>query len=300
MKYIGVDIGGTKCAVSLGNEQGEILQKIRFETTERDETIERIINTVKTVLDEAVAAGTPKDEIKAIGVSCGGPLDSKRGLILAPPNLSDWDKVEIVKILQEAFGLPAFLQNDADACALAEWKFGAGKGYQNLVFLTFGTGFGAGLILGGRLYTGGCNMAGEIGHVRLNFGEHEGYYKKGSYEGYCSGGGIEQYGYGSAQEIAQKAKEGDARAITIYKEVGENLGRAVSLLIDFLNPDAIIIGSIYTRVSELMEESMQNIIQQETLEISRKHCKILKAVLQESLGDVAAITVAVNGLEEGR
>ena len=156
MRLIGIDIGGTKCAVVLGNEQGEVLKKEKFPTADCASTCARIM--------EAVAA---MGECDAIGISCGGPLDSQNGIILSPPNLPGWDEVAIVSELKQRFGVPTFLKNDADACALAEWRFGAGQGTQNMLFLTFGTGLGAGLILNGRLYRGACDMAGEVGHIRL-------------------------------------------------------------------------------------------------------------------------------------
>jgi len=179
-------------------------------------------------------------DIKAIGVSCGGPLNSKKGIIMSPPNLPGWDNIKIVNILQNRYNVPAYLQNNADACALAEWKFGSGKGYENMAFLTFGTGMGAGLILNGRLYSGGCGMAGEIGHVRLEPDGPIGYGKRGSFEGYCSGNGMQQQAellrlpYRSAKDIADAADNGDEACKDFYCTVGKNLGRGISILIDVL------------------------------------------------------------------
>jgi len=164
---IGVDIGGTKCAVVLGDKKG-IARKIRFATTTCEETVRNIENAIRVL-----GGGS------SIGISCGGPLDPVKGRILSPPNLIGWDDVPITDILSDAFGVPAYLCNDADACALAEWKFGAGKGVSNMIFLTFGTGMGAGLILGGKLYSGSCGMAGEIGHMRMSAYGPSGYGKIG-------------------------------------------------------------------------------------------------------------------------
>ena len=121
------------------------------------------------------ACSLRSQQTAAVGISCGGPLDSKKGLILSPPNLPGWDNVPVTKLLSEALQVPAFLQNDADACAIAEWRFGAGQGCENMVFLTFGTGLGAGLILNGKLYQGASGMAGEVGHLRLFDNGHIGY-----------------------------------------------------------------------------------------------------------------------------
>lgn len=122
---------------------------------------------------------------KKVGISCGGPLNSTAGIIEGPPNLPGWNNVKIADILTSHYGVFASLQNDANACAVAEWKFGAGKGAQNMIFLTFGTGLGAGLILNGRLYSGTNDNAGEIGHIRLEEFGPSGYGKSGSFEGFA-------------------------------------------------------------------------------------------------------------------
>lgn len=311
-EYIGVDIGGTKIAIVKGDELGNISKKVRFENKMTPaEAIERITREVKALLPA-----------EAIGISCGGPLDSERGLILSPPNLPGWDEIPIVTLLHDATGLPCFLQNDADACALAEWKFGAGRGAKNMIFLTFGTGMGAGLILGGRLYSGTNGNAGEVGHVRLRKTGPVGYGKAGSFEGFASGGGIAQMGKSAAltafswkktpsycpakddldsvtaQSVALAAQAGDETAIGVYETCGRMLGYGLSMLIDILNPEKIVIGSIFARSGELLAASMQEVINEETLPQSRAVCEIVPAELGESLGDVAAISVAVNGLNK--
>lgn len=285
-EYIGIDIGGTKCAVVRGDESGTVLEKRAFATADREGTLERIFESAGQLLT---------DRTEAIGVSCGGPLDSKAGVILGPPNLPGWDHVPITRRLTERFHLPAYLENDADACAVAEWRFGAGKGCENLIFLTFGTGLGAGLILNGRLYQGACGMAGEVGHVRLFPEGHIGYGKAGSYEGYCSGGGIAQYGLGSARELADRARAGDPKALEVWEQTGQNLGRLLAILMDVLNPDVIVIGSIYARAGDLMREACGRVLAAEVLEPNLRACRVLPAQLGEALGDVAALSVAMGG-----
>ena len=171
MAFIGIDIGGTKCAVVKGDLNG-ITDKISFATEGCEGTLARIFDAVESLLPAT-----------AIGISCGGPLDDRRGVILSPPNLPGWDEVYITDMLRDRFSIPAYLCNDANACALAEWKFGAGRGSRNMIFLTFGTGLGAGLILDGRLYSGTSGMAGEVGHVRLDDDGPVGFGKRGSFEG---------------------------------------------------------------------------------------------------------------------
>ncbi|MBE6756585.1 MAG: ROK family protein [Ruminococcaceae bacterium] len=307
--YLGIDIGGTKCAVVLGNEKGEILKKVRFETMDKERTIEKLIEVSREM-------GT----FQSIGISCGGPLDSKKGIIMSPPNLVGWDNVPICEILNKEFSVPVYLCNDANACALAEWKFGAGRGSQNMIFLTFGTGLGAGLILDGKLYSGTNDMAGEVGHIRLDSFGPVGYGKKGSFEGFCSGGGIAQLGKTlalekfqmggktgyckdlseidtvTAKSIAESALEGDETARKVYEICGKQLGRGLSVLIDILNPEKIVIGSIFQRSENLLREYMEETLNEECLSLSRKVCTVVPAELGENLGDLAALSVAVCGV----
>ena len=194
MYYIGSDIGGTKCAASLGlsAREGEIkiLRREEFKTEGAPTAVlEKFAEICKSFLSEHVG-----EVFGGIGISCGGPLDAKRGIIMSPPNLPGWDNIHVVDFFEDRFGLPAKLQNDANACAVAEWLFGAGRGYENVIFLTFGTGLGAGLILAGKLYSGSCDSAGEVGHVRLRPDGPVGFGKAGSCEGFCSGGGLAQMG----------------------------------------------------------------------------------------------------------
>lgn len=306
MNYLGIDIGGTKCAVLLGDDRGNILKKEAVPTTTVNETLNWIVETAEKL----------KGDSEAIGISCGGPLDSEKGIILSPPNLPGWDKIEIVKILEDRLNIPAYLCNDANACAVAEWKFGAGRGCSNMVFLTFGTGLGAGLILNGRLYSGASDMAGEVGHIRISELGPVGYGKSGSFEGFCSGGGIKQLGEAyaleklqmgksvsfcediskldliSAKLIAEKANDGEKDAIEVFGICGEKLGRGLSILIDVLNPERIVLGSIYQRCEHLLINSMDKVLKEECLGASYSACKVVAAELKENIGDVAALSVA--------
>ncbi|MBO5908616.1 MAG: ROK family protein, partial [Clostridia bacterium] len=250
-----------------------------------------------TTLEGLLKAGEEllEEDVVALGVSCGGPLNSKTGLILSPPNLPGWDKVPIVKILEERFGRPAFLKNDADACAIAEWKWGNAVGHDSVIFLTCSTGMGAGLILNGKPYSGTCDLAGEVGHIRLYAEGTLGYGKRGSFEGHCSGGGMAQRGKGSAKELAIAARNGDKQAIDIYKRFGRDLGRGIAYLVDILNPEVIVIGSIFERARDLIEPYMYETLKQEALSLSLEALKIFPSKLSDSLGDKAAICVAVDG-----
>jgi glucokinase len=320
---IGLDIGGTKCAVLLAcvSNNIEILDKIRFDTRTNkgyNYAIDKLFEAIREILKKN---NVDKKSVASVGISCGGPLDSKRGIIMSPPNLPGWDNVPIVDMLQKEFGIPAYLQNDANACALAEWKIGAGKGSSNMIFLTMGTGMGAGLIIDGKLYSGPNDMAGEVGHIRLEEQGPVGYGKEGSFEGFCSGGGIgrlaqirlreliksgvelswckteEEIQNLNAKVIGDYAAEGDKYAVSIYEEVAEKLGKELATFIDILNPELIVIGSIFARREELLRPKMEEVIEKEALEISRNNCKVVPAALGEKVGDLASIMVAAYGAE---
>jgi len=321
---IGIDIGGTKCAVILGRtETGDnlaVTDKMVYPTKDYpgpDKLIPRFLKGIEQILQKN---GLTINDISAIGISCGGPLDSRTGVIMSPPNLPGWDNVHITGLFKEKFDVPVAIQNDANACALAEWKFGAGRGYRNVIFLTFGTGMGAGLILDGRLYAGTNDNAGEVGHIRLENSGPVGYGKAGSFEGFCSGGGISQLGRIKALEklqmgqpvsfckdidgidsitartIAEAALEGDPLAIEIYQLCGAALGKGLSVLIDILNPELIILGTIFIRSGKLLQPALSEYLAKETLPLALKVCKIVPAELEERIGDFASLSVAEYGV----
>ena len=296
----GLDIGGTKCALVIGDRTGKVLARWQVATADYGADWQRLINDL---LKNAEGIYTRP---LAAGVSCGGPLSSARGVIMSPPNLPGWDDVHIVEWLQNRINVPTFLQNDANACALAEWQFGAGRGCKNMVFLTFGTGMGAGLILDGRLYAGTNDMAGEAGHMRLAPDGPEGYGKRGSFEGFCSGGGIRQLAQMelgkdlSCKQLCELTDAGDADARRVLEKSADYLGRALAVLIDILNPERIVIGSIYARAERHFKDGALSAIRREALSLSSGVCEIVPAGLGDSIGDIAALSIAWNGLNGAR
>ncbi len=308
--YLGFDIGGTKCAVVIGDENGTVVAKTKLPTTTVDETLEGLF----TVAEDYVKKYRPV----TAGVSCGSPLDPVSGIILSPPNLPGWDHVEIVRMINERLGLPAVLCNDANACALAEWRYGAGRGTKDMVFLTFGTGMGAGLILNGEIYNGANGNAGEVGHIRLDRFGPVGYGKRGSFEGFASGGGIAQLGKTAAVErlqmgkttayctsyaelddvtakkIAEAAEAGDETALSVYDLCADMLGYGLSIIIDVLNPERIVIGSIYQRSAHLLRDRMDEVLRRECLPMTYSAVEIVPAELADDIGDRAAIALAAS------
>ena len=312
---LGVDVGGTKCAIIYGIDNDgvlEIADKVRFDTTDAQSTIANILRELKEM---CARHGLDSSNTKGVGISCGGPLDSRRGVVMSPPNLPGWDNIPIVQMVQDACGIPAALQNDANACALAEWKYGAGRGTRNMVFLTFGTGLGAGLVLDGKLYSGTNDNAGELGHIRLSEFGPVGYGKAGSVEGFASGGGIAQLAASAVKEklmmgekvawcpdgdlsritartVAGAAKAGDELAKSVYRTSATYLGKALAMVIDMLNPEVIVIGSIFVRAEDLIRPFMQAAIDRDALPGAAAVCQVKPAQLGESIGDIAALSIA--------
>lgn len=307
-KYcIGFDIGGTKCAVSLGEIADGGIRVLKREETPTQSSPEATLS----VLAPFVREWKDSYAVSTAGISCGGPLDSARGVIVSPPNLSDgWYGFSIVRFVKEKFGLDARLQNDANACAVAEWKFGAGQGTKNMIFLTFGTGLGAGLILDGKLYAGTNDNAGEAGHIRLKKDGPVGYGKRGSFEGFCSGGGIARLaaemaarckkipaciermnGEITTKKLSEAAKAGDPFAKKVFAKSGEMLGKGLSILIDLINPEKIVLGGVFMRSSELLVPAMNKVLRDEALSESLSVCEIVPAKLSENIGDIAALAI---------
>jgi glucokinase len=310
---VGVDIGGTKTAVVLADSPTHILSREEFPTLPSlgpDHAIEKI--------QRLIEAGLSRHDQPAafrIGVSCGGPLDRLQGTIQSPPNLATWANVPIKAILEREFGVPCLLENDANAGAVAEYRYGAGVGCCHMIFLTMGTGFGAGLILNRELYRGATEMAGEIGHLRLTAEGPIGYGKAGSVEGWVSGSGMAQHGleiitsaqlrgeYSTLIEIAaereitsrdigEAALSGDGLARQIVCVTGEKLGLALAMLVDVLNPERIAIGGMALRLGNLLLEPALEVMRREALPQSTAVCKVVPAQLGERIGDVSALCVA--------
>ncbi|MBE9518403.1 MAG: ROK family protein [Bacteroidetes bacterium] len=313
--YLGFDVGGTKCSVVLGDKNFNVYEKIVFATrTERG--YPEILAEFKTHTYKLFEK-YDKSKLVKIGISCGGPLDSEKGIIYSPPNLPGWDSVPIVDIFKEEFGVDVEVQNDANACALAEWMMGAGAGTKNMIFLTFGTGMGAGLILNGQLYAGTNDLAGEVGHMRMADDGPVGFGKAGSFEGFCSGGGIAQL---AKSIVSEKLKSGEAvsfcpsedligdlTAKTVFKAAitgdpiaseivdisASYLGKGLAILIDILNPECIVIGSIYARNEEYLKPLIEKVVEREAIPAARKVCRVVPAALGDSIGDYAALCVAL-------
>lgn len=313
---LSVDIGGTKCAVALARTDGEILAR-RSEPTragERspDQVLERLVAMAREAMGDA---GVASGEVIGVGVSCGGPLDREQGVILSPPNLPEWKAVPVRDFFAGALGLPVRVENDANATALAEWRFGAGQGARHLVFLTMGTGIGGGIILDGRLVHGANDLAGEIGHqtILMN-GPVCGCGKRGCLEALASGPAIARLArdsmmYGrhkrvlalaggrpadiTAAHVVQAAREGDPFACQILEEAGTYMGIGIANVIQILNPERVILGTIAVHAGDLILDPIRAAVAEYAWERSRRVCAIVPAALGDRAQDLAGVALWV-------
>lgn len=293
---IGISIGGTKTAITHAFYDGKFshIEKKIFPTNPDDSKKE--MDEIFKCID---SFNYPIDVISLI---TGGPQDIKKGLLLKPPHLPGFDNYPIVNILKEKYQCPVYFLNDADACALAEYKFGAGRGYKNIAYLTFGTGIGSGLILNGRLFAGNNGMAGEIGHVKLSDFGPIGYNRAGSVEGFVAGGNIPIWAKGfikdkntslnkydvlTTKDIAIETRNGDIISKQIFDEVANRLGETISILLDILNLELVVIGGIYPRCLDLLEDKVKESVKKNS--INYGVCRIVPSELEEQIDDYSSL-----------
>ncbi len=337
---LGVDVGGTKLATVLATPAGEIVHKVRLPTeAERGAAhgVARLLAMLHRNLDET---GTDPADVIGIGVACGSPMDAEHGIILGPPNLQSWNPVPIKATLESEFGIYAELENDANAGALAEWLFGAGRGMHNVVYMTMGTGIGGGLILDGRLFRGSNGNAGEVGHMRVvdRGGPRCGCGKRGCLEAYCSGPSIARRTRealansvdaasagdlstaarhadalpntagslilelaGSLEAVTAEhtfaaARQGDALALRLVDETAHYMGVGLANVIQALNPQAIVLGTIATQQGDFFLDRVRAVVREETWPQIYEAVQILPSPLGEQVGDYAAISIILQHL----
>jgi glucokinase len=311
---LGIDIGGTKCAVVLGSANGEILARKSMRTLSGllspDDVLTQLAVLARETLSET---GVSVADVKGVGISCGGPLDTATGIIYAPPNLPDWKAVPVKSFFERELGLPTYVENDANATALAEWRYGAGRGYRNIIFMTMGTGIGGGIILDNQLYRGTNDLAGELGHqtILIN-GPRCGCGKRGCLEALASGPAIarlarESLMYGrhkrvlaladgksadiTAAHVVTAAQEGDPFAIQILQEAGTYMGIGIANVIQILNPEIVILGTIAVHAGDLVLEPIRRAVAEYAWQRSSDMCAIVPAALGDRAQDLAAIAI---------
>jgi glucokinase len=302
---IGLDIGGTKTAVVEGTLDGEILQR-REIPTEASTPFDARFPVLCRVIEETLE-GVAGRRVEALSVSIGGPLRIGPGELIDPPHLPGWHGVPLKARLETAFpGLPVFVEHDGNAGALAEFHFGAGKGragLRHLIFLTFGTGLGAGFIVNGHVLHGATDTAGEVGHWRLSDTGPFGFGKEGSWEGFASGAGLVELAIRQnparwnretpIRAVVEAMLADDPEALAVAAEAGRWMGRGIALLIDALNPQLVVLGSLAVALGDRVLGPARAVVRAEALPPAVAACEIRPAALGSRIGDVASLMAGI-------
>jgi glucokinase len=304
---LGLDIGGTKTACVEGTSTARILQRVEIPTRATEPfsaTFPQIAAEAAKLIEAASLAGRT---IEAISVSIGGPLKIEEGFLLNPPHLPGWHDVPLKAHIAEAFpSIPVLVEHDGNAGALAEFHFGVGRnkpGLRHLLFLTFGTGVGGGFILNGQLLRGASDTAGEIGHWRLAEDGPLGFGKRGSWESFASGAGLVELAAlmfparwnpnTPIRELVEAMVANNPQALRVAEEAGKWMGRGLSLLIDALNPQVIVFGSLGVALGDRIFGPARKVIAQEALPQAVAACELVPSALGKEIGDVAALMAAL-------
>ena len=319
VQLLGIDLGGTKTSVCLGDETGVIHSSRRMPTRTPDGpevVLRRTADLARALLQDA---GVSAGELEAVGIAAPGPVSLERGLMLLPPNMAGWIDVPLVRWAEEAFGRPVFMNNDANACALAEYLYGSCRGTPNLVYLTLSTGLGAGIILDGRVIQGATDLAGEVGHHVLDIhGPPCPCGQRGCLEIYCGGMNVanrlrarivsenirtaildEAGGNPGAidfRAFLAAVKKNDPFALEAWDEYLERLAQGVGNVIMFLNPQVIMMGTIAIHAGDFLLAPLRERVKRYAWPPSVKACRILPSALEGRIGDLSALAVAAAGL----
>ena len=312
---VGIDIGGTKLATVVADKDGNILQKVQKPTESEKgphHAVQLLLGMVAEVLD---LGRLRREDISGIGVSCGGPLDTKTGIIYSPPNLPGWDALPLKEMIEAEFHIPTVIENDANAGALAEARFGGGRGYDYVLYMTMSTGIGGGIVANGEIYHGANDSAGEVGHqILLPDGPLCGCGQYGCLEALCSGPSIARRAQEAIAEqphtkiltladgqidrvrsehVLQAARDGDALAIALVEETAYYMGWGIANLVNILNPQIVLLGTIAVAAGDLLLDPIRRTVTEMAMQRPLESVKIMPAELGDSIGDLAAISLVI-------
>ena len=296
---LGWDVGGTKSAAVVGTEDGEILARREWASRAHrgpDAMIAEFLPQARELTAECQG-------VAGVGVSIGGPLNPLEGKVLSPPHLPKWDNVPLVEILRRELDLPVVIEHDAAACLLAEWLWGAARGTTHAIYLTCGTGCGAGVLIDGRVLRGPHGESPEVGHIRLAPDGPVMFGKAGCTESFCSGEGIgklagwmfpERFGGATdTKRLAELSAAGDADARAVLIESARRTGQLCALLADTFSPEVIALGSLARYFDGWWLREVVDAFRAEALPANSAHTRILPAALAERLQDLSPVAAWV-------
>jgi glucokinase len=312
---IGIDLGGTKIGTGLVDLDGQVHVR-DYQLTQamqgRDAVIERLIAAAHRVMDKG---NVETDDIHSIGIGAPGPLDIPRGMLTDPPNLPTWHNVPLRQIIEDRMGIPTYLENDANAAAIGEYLYGAGKDTRNMIYVTVSTGIGGGLILNDRIFHGVSGGAGEVGHTTiLPNGPLCGCGNRGCLEALSSGTAIAREGQDlvnrgvptriaalvkdapyrvTAKDVAEAMYQGDAYASEIVIQAMNYLGIGMANLVNLFNPEMIVIGGGLSNLGDRLLDPVRRGIDLHAFPAAAREVQVTIAQLGEDVGIVGAASAAI-------
>lgn len=310
-KRIGIDVGGTNVKIALVDDNGKIIYSNSVPTYAKmgyEYTVNNIKQAIKDLIKET---NTTPSDIEGIGFDFPGQVDCKTGVVKLAPNIPGWVNVPIAQMIEDEFHIPTRIDNDVRCAALGELKFGAGKGCENFICITVGTGIGSGIVINGKVVRGATNAAGELGHIKLqmNGGPICGCGDTGCLEAFASGPAIvamaQEYIKGGKSTkfremaaveggeitpymVAKAAEEGDPVAKRIFEIVGEYIGIGLTSVINLLNPERVIIGGGVAESGELLLGPIRKTIKERAMVVAGNAVEIVPAQLGNSAGVIGA------------
>ena len=311
---LAADLGGTQIRVAIVDRQGGILERHAIPTLAqrpRDDVVRRFVEALKQVAENVEVVA-----LAGVGVSLASPTDPETGVMYNPPNLPGWDGFSLKPVIEAELSLDASCANDATLAALAEQKYGAGRGYKHLIYMTLSTGIGGGIVIDGRLYTGRGGFAGEVGHItvdrngpRCNCGN------VGCLEAVASGTAVarmarERIGAGGAsvlsgvaqdrldaRAVADAARSGDALAMAMMDEVGVSLGCGIVSLLNIFDPEVIVVGGGLSQSLDLLERGIAGEIEAHAMAHHRGRMPIVKSELGDDVSLLGAAGLAFDAYD---
>jgi glucokinase len=314
LPVLAIDIGGTKIIAAIISPEGRIVAK-EYHPTVAGEGTQSVINRIFSAVDYLLQAkNVALSQLHSISIAAAGAIDSDQGVVTFSPNLPGWKGVPLRDIVSRKYKVNTFLLNDANAAALGEHEFGAGKGVNNLILLTVGTGIGGGIIINGRLYSGPSGSAGEIGHMTIDVnGPRCNCGNIGCLEMLASGtaiareairrisqgeesslphmvkGKIENI---TAEKVEAAARGGDALAAEVISQAATYLGVGMVNLVNIFNPEMIIVGGGVAKMGELLLEPARQVVKERAFKLSAQAVRIVPSQLAEGAGVLGAAAFA--------
>ena len=294
---IGIDVGGTNVRLGIVNTAGKVLSRASFQTKQFIRTPGSLINALCEAVTALVAKrGLTKKDIAGVGVGLPGLVDVDKGVIRCLPNIPGWSDVALKRIMERKLGILVRVENDVNMIALGEWEYGAGKGMQDLICMTLGTGVGAGLILANKIYRGAGFAAGEIGHAPLNEnGPDCGCGGWGCFERYVGHKRLQKDAARvfakndiTLEDVCRRASEGKKKALKFWESVGERVANGLVGPVNILNPECVIIGGGVARSFEFFKPVLEKVLKRRCMKTQAQMVRIIKARLDDDAGIIGA------------